>query len=356
MPPDRSQEGDAQVISSLLANRSAEGQRESGTSSQDRARIRRLRTAPGSAGGGRAAKPARDRDELIERARWIKAITLACVFHPSFDEPSARKRMLNGDPSVAGHRDSGPQPSGVSAYVASLYRTPLLEREEETELFHRMNGLKYLAAAVQQRIDADTPNRRDVDEFERLMERAIKSRNRILEANLRLVFSLAKRFAGANQDEFGECVAEGNIALMRAVEHYDFSRGNRFSTYAHHAIRRQLLQRVRGEVRRRERFLPGGDDAAANMDRDEGDSLRLVQRSSLAARAVEDLLPCLSDRERAVIEVRFGLGQRSEQTFEEIGRSMGVSKERVRQLQVRALHKLAQSARDKNTVVAWEDA
>ena len=182
-------------------------------------------------------------------------------------------------------------------------------------------------------------------------------RNLIVEANLRLVFSLAKRFAGAESDEFNESVAEGNVALMRAVDLFDYARGNRFSTYAHHAIRRQLLQRMQAESRRRERFVSGAEEAAAELDRDDGGAIRDDERVHVAKLAVLDLIPCLTDRERAVIEVRFGLGEHeSPQTYEEIGRRMGVSKERVRQLQMRALQKMARSAVDSSAVVAWEEA
>jgi len=305
-------------------------------------------------GRGRAA---RSDPRVVERARWIKTVEISYIRHDDFDRPEARRELLSASPRSTSRKSSLPVPRDVSSYVASLYRTPLLGRDEEVALFRRMNGLKHLARRLQEQIDPDSPDVGDLEQFEWLMDEACQVRNRIIEANLRLVFSLAKRFAGNDRDEFSECVAEGNIALMRAVELFDFSRGNRFSTYAHHAIRRQLLQRVQSESRRRERFVSGVEEAAAEMDRDDGRAIRDDQRIQDARQAVRDLLPCLTDRERAVIEVRFGLDSRQKpQTFQEIARRMGVSKERIRQLQVRALQKMARSASESSAVEAWEEA
>jgi RNA polymerase sigma factor (sigma-70 family) len=291
----------------------------------------------------------------VQRARWIKRFDIAYIGHDDFDLPAVRRELLCSDIGRT-RKAAASVPSGNSPYVASLYRTPLLDREEEIALFRRMNGLKHLAVEVQQRIDIDEPDPADLFQFEWLMAEASRVRNLIIEANLRLVFALAKRFAGNDQEEFGEYVAEGNVALMRAVELFDFSRGFRFSTYAHHVIRRQLLHRVQAELRRRERFVAGGEEAAADMPRDDGRAIRDNQRVHVARQAVRDLLPCLTDRERAVIEVRFGLGEgRNPQTYEEIGRRLGVSKERIRQLQERALKKMARSARGNSVVNAWEE-
>lgn len=304
----------------------------------------------------RCCATARPNLHLLERARWIQQTVISYIPHADFDRPSVRRELLRPTEQRAKGKVPAP-PRGLPPYVADLYRTPLLEREEEVYLFRRMNGLKHLARQLQSRIDPLSPDEGDMQQFEHFVDDAAQIRNRIVEANLRLVFSLAKRFAGADSDEFHECVAEGNFALMRAVELFDYSRGNRFSTYAHHAIRRQLLQRIQAESRRRERFVSGGEEAAAELDRDEGRAIRDDERVQVAQLAVQDLMPCLTDRERAVIEVRFGLGDHQKpQTYEEIGRRMGVSKERVRQLQMRALQKMARSAADSSAVVAWEEA
>jgi RNA polymerase primary sigma factor len=305
----------------------------------------------------RCCATARPNRHALERASLIKQVEISYIHHPDFDQPSFLGELRSPVRRQTSAKAPASPPRGLPPYVADLYRTPLLEREEEAALFRRMNGLKYLASQLQACIDVFFPEEEDMQQFERWLGEAEQVRNMIVEANLRLVFSLAKRFAGADSDEFNECVAEGNIALMRAVDLFDYSRGNRFSTYAHHAIRRQLFQRIQAESRRRERFVPGAEEAAAELDRDEGRAIRDNERVHVAKLAVLDLMPCLTDRERAVIEVRFGLGdQQKPQTYEEIGRRMGVSKERVRQLQMRALQKMARTAADSSAVVAWEEA
>jgi RNA polymerase primary sigma factor len=282
---------------------------------------------------------------------------ISYIHHPDFDGVSFRRELRHPIRRQQTASSSQSTTKELPAYVAELYRTPLLGREEEAQLFRRMNGLKYAAKEIQDRLDILAPDDADMQQFDRWIAEAEEVRNMIVEANLRLVFSLAKRFAGADSDEFHEYVAEGNVALMRAVVLFDYGRGNRFSTYAHHAIRRQLLQRIQAESRRRERFVSGGEEAAAELDRDDGGAIRDDERVHVAKRAVLELMPCLTDRERAVIEVRFGLGDHQKpQTYEEIGRRMGVSKERVRQLQMRALQKMARTAVDNSAVVAWEEA
>lgn len=305
----------------------------------------------------RCCAAARPHRYELERAGWIKQMEISYIHHPDFDRPSFHRELRH--PVRRQQTDSSSQSTTkeLPAYVAELYRTPLLNREEEGQLFRRMNGLKHAAKELQARLDVLAPDQADMRQFERWIAEAEQVRNMIVEANLRLVFSLAKRFAGADSDEFHEYVAEGNVALMRAVVLFDYARGNRFSTYAHHAIRRQLLQRIQAESRRRERFVSGAEEAAAELDRDDGAAIRDDERVHVAKLAVLELMPCLTDRERAVIEVRFGLGDHQKpQTYEEIGRRMGVSKERVRQLQMRALQKMARTAVDNSAVVAWEEA
>lgn len=313
---------------------------------------------PGLSGlNNRCCATARPSRQKLERAGWIKQMEISYIHHPDFERASFHRELRQ---PVGRQQTVSSSPSSTKelpAYVAELYRTPLLDREEESRLFRRMNGLKHVAKEIQDRLDVLSPDESDMRQFERWMDEAERVRNMIVEANLRLVFSLAKRFAGTDSDEFHEYVAEGNVALMRAVVLFDYARGNRFSTYAHHAIRRQLLQRIQAESRRRERFVSGGEEAAAELDRDDGGAIRDDERVQVARLAVLELMPCLTDRERAVIEVRFGLGDHeTPQTYEEIGRRMGVSKERVRQLQMRALQKMARSAVENSAVVAWEEA
>ncbi len=144
-------------------------------------------------------------------------------------------------------------PKGVPAYLASLYDVPLLTREQEVHLFRKMNYLQYKASALRAELDLDRPESGSMDRIEILHEEAVATKNQIIRANLRLVVSIAKRYVGQAGDFF-ELVSDGNMSLIKAVEKFDFSRGNRFSTYATWAIMKNFARTISAVFRHRDRF------------------------------------------------------------------------------------------------------
>ena len=146
-------------------------------------------------------------------------------------------------------------PSGLPAYLVSLYEVPLLTREQEAHLFRKMNYLKLEANKLRETLDVDRPKRRLMDRIENLYEESVAIKNQIISANLRLVVSIAKRYIGPAEDFF-ELVSDGNLSLIRAVEKFDVSRGNRFSTYATWAIMKNFARSIPVVLRYRDRFPP----------------------------------------------------------------------------------------------------
>ncbi len=144
-------------------------------------------------------------------------------------------------------------PKGVPAYLASLYEVPLLTRAQEVHLFRKMNYLKYKASALRAELDLERPKSGSMDRIEILHEEALAAKNHIIRANLRLVVSIAKRYVGQAGDFF-ELVNDGNMSLIKAVEKFDFSRGNRFSTYASWAIMKNFAHTISAVFRHRDRF------------------------------------------------------------------------------------------------------
>jgi RNA polymerase primary sigma factor len=265
--------------------------------------------------------------------------------HPSFDDPAARALILAPMPGVEGRSVSAARraPEGLPPYLADLYDDPLLSRDQEAHLFRKMNYLKYLARKVQERIDPVRARTADLDEFERLQEQALAVKNQLIRANLRLVVSIAKKRVGV-LNNFFELVSDGNMSLIRAVEKFDFSRGNKFSTYASWAIMKNFARSIPEEHTRRDRFVTGHDDAfeaAADNRADEYEQEK-AQRQRQAT--VSHLLDRLDERERRILISRFGIGGADEQTLEQLGRELGVTKERIRQLEVRAQNKLRKIA------------
>ena len=286
------------------------------------------------------------------RARRILGMELIYIAHPSFDDPGAHDAILAPLPAPA--RSQAPPrtgvPKDVHGYMACLYQGPLLSREQEAHLFRKMNYLKSRASRLRDRIDPARARTADLDEIERHLEEALAIRNQIVRANLRLVVSIAKREVGAHDDLF-ERVSDGNYVLIRAVERFDYSRGNKFSTYATWAIRNHFARAFRGKDRRRPEFLCGDFEAFEAAVDPRSDDL---ERSDLQERrqgAFARLLARLDDRERRIIVGRFGIGGASVQTLKQIGKQLGISKERTRQIETRAKDKLCKLARMEEIVL-----
>ena len=151
-------------------------------------------------------------------------------------------------------------PSGLPPYLASLYEVPLLTREQEAHLFRKMNYLKYKAGKLREKLDLNRPKRSLMDQIEKLYDESVATKNQIIRANLRLVVSIAKRYVGPAGDFF-ELVSDGNMSLIRAVEKFDFSRGNKFSTYASWAIMKNFARTIPDRASSSGPFLhqPPGD-------------------------------------------------------------------------------------------------
>jgi RNA polymerase primary sigma factor len=279
------------------------------------------------------------------RARRILSVKLDYIPHASFEDPAARAEILAplAVPADARPARRSKAPRGLPPYLASLYEVPLLGREQELHLFRRMNYLKFQANKLRERIDPTRAKTAELDVIERIQEDALAVKNQLIRANLRLVVSIAKRHVGPSNNFF-ELVSDGNMSLIRAVEKFDFSRGNKFSTYASWAIMKNFARTIPEENFRRDRFVTGHEDmfeTAADNRTDEREYENAVKRMREAIKA---MLGRLDDRERRIIISRYGLNGATEQTLEQLGRQLGITKERVRQLEARAQDKLRRIA------------
>jgi RNA polymerase primary sigma factor len=279
------------------------------------------------------------------RACRILGTKLEFIDNATFSDPASGPAILAEMPAPAdGKPPRRPKaPKGLPPYLASLYEVPLLDREQEMHLFRAMNYFKHQAHQLRQKIDPTRARTADLDEIDRLQEEALAVKNQIIRANLRLVVSIAKRHVGPSNNFF-ELVSDGNMSLIRAVEKFDFSRGNKFSTYASWAIMKNFARTIPEENYRRDRFVTGHEEmfeAAADNRTDEHEYESALKRMQ---EAVKGMLGRLDERERKIIISRFGLGGASEQTLEQLGRELGITKERVRQIESRAQDKLRKIA------------
>ena len=231
-------------------------------------------------------------------------------------------------------------------YLAALYDVPLLTREQEQHLFRKMNYLKYRAGRLRDKLRSGKTTRQQLEEIEDLYQQSVDVKNFIVRANLRFVVSIAKRHVTPS-DNFFELVSDGNMSLIRAAEKFDFSRGNKFSTYASWAIMKNFARTIPGEYKYRDRFRTSQDEAFMSAVDDGINPMIEETQQRRRQQQISRILSRLDEREQRIIVSRFGLNHRLEpQTLKEVGVEMGVTKERVRQIEARALDKLRLAARD----------
>jgi len=280
---------------------------------------------------------------LGQRAEQVMQLPLDYIPNALFARSSAEKVVDQPFPGVTDMKKVR-RPSGLPAYLASLYEVPLLTREQEVWLFRKFNYLKYKAVKLREQLDPERPSARLMDQIEKLYGDIVELKNRIVRANLRLVVSIAKRRVSPG-DSFFDLVSDGNMSLIRAVEKFDYARGNKFSTYASWAIMKNYARTIPDEHRRRDRFRVADTEmlqAAADRREDEYQQ-RLAASDRLAQ--VGKFLDRLDQREQTIIIRRYGLDHEHEpQTLKEVGSALGVTKERVRQIEAKALEKLREAA------------
>ena len=181
----------------------------------------------------------------------------------------------------------------------------------------------------------------------RIQEGDERARAEFIRANLRLVVSVAKRYQGRGVP-LDDLIQEGNIGLMRAVEKYDYTRGYKFSTYATWWIR-QTITRAIGSMEPVSLDTPvgDGDDAtlSAFVEDREAEDPDMAVFADLRSGAIRKALGTLNSREREVLCYRYGLFDGQNYTLEQVAKKYGLTRERVRQIEKRALAKLRHPAR-----------
>lgn len=318
------------------------------------------------------------------------------------EDESAALRQARKDAELTASADS------VRAYLKQIGKVALLDAEQEVSLAKRIEAGLYATYRMELMEDPETPTKERLSPAMKRDLRAIardgrKAKNHLLEANLRLVVSLAKRYTGRGM-AFLDLIQEGNLGLIRAVEKFDYTKGYKFSTYATWWIRQAITRAMADQARtiripvhmvevinklgRIQRELlqdlgrePTPLELAKEMDitedkvleiqqyarepisldqtiGDEGDSqLGDFIEDSEAVVAVDavsftllqdqlqDVLKTLSEREAGVVRLRFGLTDGMPRTLDEIGQVYGVTRERIRQIESKTMSKLRHPSR-----------
>ncbi|MBS0266477.1 MAG: sigma-70 family RNA polymerase sigma factor [Planctomycetes bacterium] len=263
---------------------------------------------------------------------------ISFIDHPSFYDSNTVQTILDSQlPPIAIGSSAARSASGYFATVCSI--APF-QNDRQIELFQRMNLLKCLAYEKSRLLSPRLATRRELEEVEELLEQARYVRDRLAEANLRIVVSIARRLT-SHHYPFEELLGDANLLLLRAIDKFDFSRGFRFITYATHVIRRELLRRSYRRLQQWSRLSLAKDTFLRDQpDQRTDGSTQLIasMRSSALATAIKQVL---NEREQQVLIWRFGLEPPHEpHTRIAIGRRLGICAERVRQLEAQAIERL----------------
>lgn len=297
-----------------------------------------------------ARKPSNSEVELaalLKRADEMLSRDIQFIDNDQFQHRTAKRQIL-GEPMdlefVPEIHSSGA--AKLPSHLARLCDAPLLENQEEKDLFCRMNYLLFRAHHLRTKLPVRRPNKEKLDEIDDLLQQANAVKNRIVGANVRLVVSIVKQLAPSPLI-FEEMFSDGLLAMIRAAEKFDFDRGFRFSTYATMVIRRQLYRSMKNDHRDRTRFPTGDPTLLVETPQEELDPRIGYKGWVQLNRSLTSMMTELDDRERHIIRARFGFdSDGKKQTLQSLAKEFGVCKERVRQLEKRAMTKLRTVATD----------
>lgn len=299
-------------------------------------------------------KTNRVEESLQARARELSDLELDFINHEEFSEPGSLDRL---ETILVTKYENKRKPrvkpgADLPAYFARLYETPLLTPQEEHDLFWAMNYLKYRANMLRLALDVNQPDELLIQDIKRCLTRSELVRDRIVQANLRLVVSLARKFAD-QYSSFDELVSDGNVTLMNAVEKFDCSRGFRFSTYATHATQRDFYRQLNRRRKSAMRITGDQNEFLGHIGyEEEEEDVPMKTQGILYRKVMEVFENELDERERHIMCARFGINeQESGQTLRAVGNQLGISKERVRQLQMQALEKLKEVLIEEENVI-----
>lgn len=265
-----------------------------------------------------------------------------CFLEDDFSTQSAIELLSTPSPSQCDRKATRP-PRGLPAFLAHLWTVPLLNSAGERDCFRKLNSAKYMASTTQALAKFCIGCTAMLDEAKRYTDIAHRARNLLIESNFRLVVSIARKYASYGSDDFEELVCVGNATLVRAVDLFDYRRGNRFSTYAYQAIQCSMFSDHRKKARIKENQLGGGSEAVNAVVRDAAECDVAELDAAEARDQVIQLMGTLDERDRTMVMARFGINRKQKGvSFHVIAKEIGLSITRTVQLFHRSIQKMRQ--------------
>ena len=282
-----------------------------------------------------------------DRVKKLIRTPVECMHANEFDEPGADEQILR--PLGMNNRIPVKRtPENLPPHIAILCQSRMIDRETMSHMFRQMNFRKYCAKKMQVKYGAEghDPTVEELDAIEGELQYAEGIRNQLIECNLRLVPGVASRFFkhdGLITQE--ELVSEGCTVLMRAVEKFQYDRGNAFSTYATWAIMKHFFRWVPTERKKRSRCTVLNEDDLelfAELE-EEMEMYDLMGSRQLAQKLVNEGVT--DPRDRSIIRRKYRIGENAPPEVDvradrEIAQEQGVTKTRVGQLVRRSIHRM----------------
>jgi RNA polymerase primary sigma factor len=301
-----------------------------------------------------------DNPTPLHKYETIRQQALAYIFSTDFTERGAEKNILGHqvlnlcEPTTPARTT---RVLNLPPHLSGLCESQLLAPEQEQHLFRRFNYLRFRAAEILERLPGKTPSEQaaklsqwDAERVQGLLAAADWHRDCIVQANLRLVISIVKKFAN-QQCSFDDLLSDGIMALIRSVDKFDYQLGFRFSTYATQVVRRNSYKFVMDRQDERLKITNSIHESGLDIAEQVVDSSLDEARWSELRSQLRGYLNRLDKREKLIVRARFSLGgHRRVQTLQRLADCLGISKERVRQLEKRALEKLAVMAQTAHEV------
>ncbi len=287
-----------------------------------------------------------------QQAERIKSIPIKFVHNPLFEHADADKIILRELSAAARQAaaneplEEGQQqyllrrPGNLPPYLQDAFRQPIMPQPLVIDAFRRMNYLRFKAWRLQLDIDPLDAADADLELVESLLAEAESIRNLILQSHLRIVVLVARKHC-QNNENLLELISDGNLWLMRAADSYDFSRNVRFSTYLSYALMKNYAHRFGTPTSGANRLLISQDDLLDQLGAPAQQSVPDAVDMLLMQGKLVDALAQLPQRERTLLALHYGLEAGAPpESLTQIAERFGVTKARVRQIEMKALAKL----------------